>query len=540
MKRFAITTLITLTLGIGWSNETQSTLKVTEATVYLRGAKVTGNSQVKLTKGKNFVRIQDLPIDINVHTLNVKFPKNVDMMSITPQRQTFKPSDPHPDQDKLYKEKDAINNEMELLNIKIRTLQAEKGILDNNKQIVSHDKQTNVEQLKQLTEFYAKKALEIDTQIFQLNQQKGKLQQKVNDINTRLQEIKPMQKILGYDVVLELDSPVEQTAEIFLSYLVDNAGWIPSYDVRAQTLKKSVELTYKGKIYQNTGQDWNNIKLSVSSYRPNLNTQRPILHSMYVMEFQPEVYRPVPMSDAQGRVSNAYQTVEKKERDNYNAEEIAFAEPAAWIATNESHLSVIYELNKKHTIASSNESQHVLLDKRDIDAEYVYHSVPALTNEVHLLAKIKNWNELNLMGGEAFLFLGDNFVGKTVINSQYANDEFPIALGTDERIVVKRTRLQDESKTKKAGKDEIGIHRYEIVYKNNLTFEITLEILDQLPITQDDRIQITDGQYGNAEHNETSGALLWTYQVAAGKSGKFEFSYKITHPKGLKIMFKRK
>lgn len=539
MKRFAITALLTLTIGITWGNETQSILKVTEATVYLRGAKVTGVCQVKLTRGKNFVRIQDLPMDINLHTLNVKFPKNVDMMSITPKRQTFKPNNPHPDQDKLYKEKDAINNEMELLNIKIRTLQAEKSILDNNKQIVSHDKQTNVEQLKQLTEFFAKKALEIDTQIFQLNQQKGKLQQKLNDLNTHLQEIQPIQKILGYDVVLELDSPLEQTAEIFLSYLVDNAGWIPSYDVRAQTVKKAVELTYKGKIYQNTGQDWNNIKLSISSYRPNLNTQRPILHPMYVMEFQPEVYKPVPMSDAKGRVANAYQTINAKEIEDYR-DEVEMAEPAAWMATTESQLSVIYELNKKHSIASSNEAQHVLLDKRDIDAEYVYHVVPAITQEVHLLAKIKNWNTLNLMGGEAFLFLGDNFVGKTVINSQYANDEFPIALGTDERIVVKRTRLQDASKTKKVGKDEVGVHTYEIEYRNNLTFDITLEILDQLPITQDERILITEGSFGDAEHNTTSGALLWTFEVPAGRSGKFQFGYTLTHPKGLKIMFKRR
>ncbi len=540
MKRFTLTAVFALSLGWAWCNETLATIKVSEATVYLKGAKVTGSSQVKLNKGKNFVRIQDLPMDINVHTLNVKFPKNVDMMSITPQRQVFKASDPHPDQDKFNKEKDGFNNEIALIDIRIRTLQAEKGIIDNNKQIVAHDKLSNIEQLKQLTEFYAKKILEIDTQIFNLSQQKNKLQQKINDINTRLNELKPKQKTFGYDVVLELDSPLEQTAEITLSYLVDNAGWIPSYDVRAQTAKKAVELTYKGKIYQNTGQDWNNIKLSVSSYRPNLNTQRPILHAMYVMEFQPEVYRPVPMSDAQGRVSNTYQTISAKEVQSYNDSEIQFAEPAAWLATSESHLSAIYELNKKHSIASSNEAQHVLLDKRDVDADYVYHAVPAITQEVHLLAKIKNWNTLNLMGGEAFLFLGDNFVGKTVINSQYANDEFPIALGTDERIVVKRTRLQDESKTKKNGKDEIGVHSYEIVYKNNLSFDITLEILDQLPITQDERIQITDGSFGKAEHNATTGALLWTYQVAAGKSGKFTFGYTISHPKGLKIMFKRK
>jgi uncharacterized protein (TIGR02231 family) len=523
------------------AKEITKEVTVNQATVYLKGAKVTASTTINLSRGKNFVRLENLPRDLNPNTISVNLPKSVDMMSILPEFQTSKPLEADAEELRLLDEIKKNNRQVELLNLQIKTLNAEKAIIDNNKQIVAHDKATNVEQLEKLTAFYAKKVLEIENAVFGLNEKRQELLEKNKDINDKIQKRRPKNKTLGYDVVLELDTKTDQTAEITISYLVENAGWIPSYDIRAQTNKKAVEINYKGKIYQNTGQEWNNIKLSVSSYRPNLNTQRPILHPMYVMEFVEPQYRAVPASHANAHV-NSYQGLapsRAEEIDSKLALDDYLAEPATWNAVTDSPLSVIYELHRRHSIPSKAQPQHVLLDTKEVPADYVYHVVPSISCEVHLLAKVKNWNELNLMGGEAFLFLGDNFVGKSVINSNYANDELPIALGIDERIVVRRTRLADKSETKRKGDDEIGVHSYEITFKNNMGFDIVLEILDQLPVSLTPKIVISDGQYGDAEYNETTGALLWKRELAAGKSGKINFSYKITHAKGLRIQFKR-
>jgi uncharacterized protein (TIGR02231 family) len=524
------------------AKEITKEVTVNQATVYLKGAKVTASTTVNLTRGKNYVRLENLPRDLNPNTISVNLPKSVDMMSILPEFQTAKPFEADAEELRLLDEIKKNQRQIELLNLQIKTLNAEKAIIDNNKQIVAHDKATNVEQLEKLTAFYSKKVLEIENAIFSLNEKRQDLVDKNKDINEKIKNRRPKNKVLGYDVVLELDTKTDQAAEITISYLVENAGWVPSYDIRAKSDKKAVEINYKGKIYQNTGQEWNNIKLSVSSYRPNLNTQRPILHPMYVMEFKEPEYRNAPASSAAGFYSNSYQKLEA-DRDNFASDEeldAHLAEPATWHAVTDSPLSVIYELHRKHSIPSKPQPQHVLLDTKEVAADYVYHVVPSISCEVHLLAKVKNWNELNLMGGEAFLFLGDNFVGKSVINSNYSNNELPIALGTDERIVVRRTRLADKSETKKRGEEEIGVHTYEITYKNNMGFDIVLEILDQLPVSLTPKIVISEGQYGDAEYNETTGALLWKRELAAGKSGKINFSYKITHAKGLKIQFMRK
>lgn len=524
------------------AKEITKDVTVTQATVYLKGAKVTASTTINLVRGKNFVRLENLPRDLNPNTISINLPKTVDMMSVMPEMQSHKPFVADAEELLLHEEIKKNQRQIDLLNLQIKTLNAEKAIIDNNKQIVTHEKMTNVEQLEKLTAFYAKKVLEIENSLFTLNEKRQELLDKNKDINDKIIKRRPANKVLGYDVVLELDTKTDQAIEITISYLVENAGWIPSYDIRAKSDKKAVEINYKGKIYQNTGQEWNNIKLSVSSYRPNLNTQRPILHPMYVMEFVAPQYHEVPAAHANVQM-NSYQNVGAVRADDaYANEELdaQLAEPATWNAVTDSPLSVIYELHRKHSIPSKAEPQHVLLDNKEVPADYVYHVVPSISCEVHLLAKVKNWNELNLMGGEAFLFLGDNFVGKSIINSNYANDELPIALGTDERIVVRRTRLADKSETKKRGEEEIGVHAYEITYKNNMGFDIKLEILDQLPISMSPKITITEGLYEDAKYNETTGALLWTRELPAGKSGKITFSYKITHLKGLKIMFQRK
>ena len=540
MRRLLFAMSIVVIQFWGRAEEIKTSVTVKEATVYLKGAKVTASTKVKLSRGKNFVRLEDLPRDMNVATLSVQIPSGVDMMSIQPEMQKKKAAQPDAEELKLQEEITRNSKEIEKINIQIRTLNAEKGILESNKQIVPHEKATNVEQLEKLLVLYSKKLLEIDNAVFSLTEKRQGIQTKNQELNERIAKRRPAEKPLGYDVVLELDSQSEQSFEITVSYLVEEAGWVPSYDVRAQTNKKAVELTYKGKIYQNTGQAWNQVKLSVSSYRPNLNTQRPILHPMYVMEFVEPVYQARPMSE--GYTSNVYlsRDMENTKEETNAVLDKHLAEPATWNVVNDSPLSVIYELQRKHTIPSRREAQHVILDKREIQAEYVYHAVSVINSEVHLLAKIKNWNELNLMGGEAFLFLGDNFVGKTNINSQYATDELPIALGTDERIHVKRRRLQDQSETRKRGDDEVGVHTFEITFKNNLNFEITLEVLDQIPVSQSPKIVISDVAYGEAALTESSGALLWTQKVAPGGKGKLEFSYKITHPKGLRVMFQRR
>lgn len=542
MNKLITLSAILLVQFISQAKEYTAGVTVTEATVYLKGAKVVAITKITLVKGKNFIRLENLPREMNPNTISITVPKTIDLMSVSPELQTAKPYKAEFEDLRLLEQIKKNNRQIEVYNLQINMLTANKSKRNKKPTKKLHrklrrTKSSDVERLEKLTAQYAKKAMVIDNALNSLNEKKQELTNQNKALNDQLAQGRSVStKPLGYDVVLELDSKSDQSVELSLSYLVEQAGWIPSYSIYAKTDKKAVEIKYNGKIYQNTGQEWNNIKLSISSYKPNLNTQRPILHPMYVKENSQSIanYQTI-------QLSNSYQSTSLSPianvGENNGALDANLAEPATWNAVVDSPLSVIYELNRKHTIPSKIEPQHVLLDIREVPADYVYHAVPLVSNEVHLLAKVKDWNQLNLMGGEAFLFLADNYVGKTVINSRYSTNELPIAMGTEERITVQRTRMADQSDTKKIKDEESGIQSYEITYKSNMTFDITLEILDQLPLSLSNRIVVSEAKYEDAELAQSTGALLWKRELQAGKSGKILFSYKIAHDRGLSLRF---
>ena len=239
MKTTALMFALMISVFSMHAKEITKDVTVTQATVYLKGAKVIASTQMNLVSGKNFVRLENLPRDLNPNTISINLPKTVDMMSVMPEMQSNKPFVADAEELLLHDEIKKNQRQIDLLNLQIKTLNAEKAIIDNNKQIVTHEKMTNVEQLEKLTAFYAKKVLEIENSLFTLNEKRQEFLDKNKDINDKIIKRRPANKVLGYDVVLELDTKTDQAIEITISYLVENAGWIPSYDIRAKSDKKS-------------------------------------------------------------------------------------------------------------------------------------------------------------------------------------------------------------------------------------------------------------------------------------------------------------
>lgn len=522
------------------ANNFSTEVKVSEAVVYLKGAKVVATANISLKKGKNLVRLENLPRDLNSSTLNFQLPKSVDLLSVKPELQTRNQNVVAKEELRLLEEIKKNNRQIEFYNWQIKVLSNSKAKRNkkSTKKLNRKLGKTNsssVDKLIKLTDYYANKVVAFDEAVNRLNEKSKMLESQNKLLNEQVSKSRTVySKNLGLDILLELDSDLDQSFELNMSYLVEQAGWIPTYTLHAQSDKQAVEIKLSSKIYQNTGQDWNEIKLSVSSYRPNLTTQRPILHPMYIREFSH------PLTNFQTTsLTNSYQSLMPLSMDTEftGTLDSNLANEFTWNTVVESPLSVIYEMNRKQAIQSQMDAQHVLLDYREVAAEYVYHAVPFISNEVHLLVKIKNWNELNLMGGEAFLFLDDNYLGKTLINSSYSTNELPISLGTEERIMIRRIRMANQGEKHSKVAEESGVQSFQITYKNNLNFNIKLEILDQLPLSLSNRIVLSDRKYEDAIFAESTGALLWERELSAGESGKINFSFRVTHDKGMSISF---
>lgn len=68
-------------------------------------------------------------------------------------------------------------------------------------------------------------------------------------------------------------------AVLWLSYVTPSARWLPTYDIQLQPGKNQVELGFSGQVSQETGEDWNDVALMLSTAVPSLATQAPKLYT---------------------------------------------------------------------------------------------------------------------------------------------------------------------------------------------------------------------------------------------------------------------
>lgn len=505
-------------------------ISIKEVTVYMQGAQVYGTTPVNLQKGKNFIKLINLPNDLDERTYKISLDKSTTLLAITPQINQQKETTLSVSETLMDKDKKQLQRRIDLLNIEIKNLTGEQHIINDNLKININDKQTPQEQLVKLTEFYRKRMLEIDNRNFELNERKQTLQDSVSQIDQQLQLARNKKTLNKKELVLEILADREIQMPLGVSYVVSNAGWTPSYDLKASAIKQPLEMVYKGKIYQRTGQDWSNVKLYVSTFRPVASLSRPLLRPLYVTEQAGHnALNDVALdSKMSAEYTNSYQM---RAESKVAASEIPVA------SVSENQLNILYELKHSQTLYSQEKEQYVILDKKSIDASYKYHAVPKISNQVYLMAFISNWQQLNLVSGEANIFFEDNYVGKTLLQASYIKDAYPIALGTDDRIIIKRTRTADKTSTKSLTSGKWEKEEYRISIRNNTKNSVELEILDQLPLSENSKVTVKALQLADGELDEATGSVLWNRTFGSGQSGEINFSYEIKYPKDMQLRY---
>jgi uncharacterized protein (TIGR02231 family) len=332
------------------------------------------------------------------------------------------------------------------------------------------------------------------------------------------------------ELMLNVTSAGMKTIE--LTYFVSDCGWIPQYDIKADSKDKPVELIYKASVWQSTGIDWNHAEITLMTNQPVQDQNRPILSPTYVDIYQPAVfYRGNRSEVAEQRAVDAAQMSNMLE---VSAEKSSGSGTGAGygqtqIITTDINLS--YKIAGKQTIECNGKSKLLTIDTKKIPARFVYHAVPKLNEQVYLLAYVPNWHNLNLINGMASMYLQDVFIGNISINERFAGEEYPLSFGVDNRITIKRNKKQDLSSESKLSSDKREKITYEFMIRNNLSTNIEVEVLDQLPISKNKSIKVILEDKGTAEYTENTGLLKWLVPVDAGKTATFGFSYELRYPK---------
>lgn len=150
---------------------------------------------------------------------------------------------------------------------------------------------------------------------------------------------------------------------------------------------------------------------------------------------------------------------------------------------------------------------------------------------------MKDWDNLNLIEGEANVYFENSFVGSTYLDPSSLLDTLEISLGKDERIVVERKKLKDFEERRFFGSKTRESLSFEISIRNTKSESIEIIIQDQIPVSTDESIKVSHKELSGGELNEQTGMITWRLKLAANEVKKLRLNFEIEYPKGKRINF---
>jgi len=417
---------------------------------------------------------------------------------------------------------------------KKEVLTQEKSILMNNPLVKGNGGDT-IPELESTLAFFRVKLNDINAELlkirkkeYAINLKKQKMEKRLNELrtyNTRTNPPKNDNRPIPV-IVVNVSADQDVSGSLELCYLVNNAGWSPMYDLRATGTDKPVKLIYKADVWQNTGEEWDDVELKLSTITPRDSYIKPVLPVWYLNY---NIYNNYNMQ--QRKIVSGSLRSNAPEMTADNAEDYKAKDAAYFTSTIQTMTNVEYEIKLKYSIPSDGKTHSVAVLTKDIPTEYDHFSVPKMDKQVYLLARLSGWSDLDLLPANASIYYNGTYVGETVVNPATIQDTMDIAMGTDRSILVTRKKITEESKVRFVNEKALKTIEYEITIRNNKQGKVNLCLEDHIPISQQQDIKVKIIDDGGAAYSENTGMLTWDFDLGSKETKKIRFSYSVEYDK---------
>ena len=519
--------------------------QIQEVTLFSNQALVTREATVDVHKGLNEILIGVDAFRVDSDSVSAKVFGDGELYSVQLK--------------KIYL-KEAPQENIRALEEKLRALKASRKALEDSKAVLKNKEQflgslidfskTQVPQdIKTSfpkTEDLEKTMTFLGSHFEQIHKQRQTLNEKTESVDKEIQVVERELASLtrsrrkekkGIEVLF--NAKKDQQIKIEASYLVQNAFWQPVYKAAVPLDLKAVNLTMFSKVNQKTGEDWRDIDLAISNVIPLKGASLPELPSWIL-----DILRPVPRTAAfSGGVALRRKAAEPMAQDRMEApmalEEAVDEKEAQFVSAKrkELPLSFEYRMPRKLTIESKDKETMLPLFTKTLKGKFLYYAVPKRNPVSFLICKATVDKEL--LGGPMNVHFGTRFVGKTFIKEKKAGETFELNLGADREVKIKRKKIVDKVKETFFGKFErdtvVRTMAFRITAENLKDKALTMNILDNVPVSRTDRIKVEDVKIKpeptKRNYQDKEGVLLWSFDLKPKEVKEIDVSFVVSYPK---------
>ena len=545
MKRLLFTLLLIPFIGTAQKmNTVRLDVPISKVKLFPSSGEMFHQQDVKLVEGRNQLIFTGLSASADPQSIQFASNKEYRLISITTELD-FKTAEMQ--NLRIVKLKDSLellNDLVQLNKDELSASQTQLNFLNANQNIKGSNATLTVVQLKETIEYYKVKTLEVNKSISQLNKEKTELNKQLSQIKVRLSELNFNENQRSNQVIILVDVKTSSVATCKLTYLVGNCGWAAAYDLSAKDLNEKVNLKYKAKLFNNTGNDWNEVDLNLSTADPRLSATQPIMGPWYV-NAEPVYSR---SNYSKGAASNYVNTEEvsskSKKLMSKDLEEMEIVDYQQDNTVNYKQVEVEaftteFQIKDKFSCPSDGKPYSVDIKEVDLPATFTHFSIPKLDNGAFIMANIVNWQELDLISGPSSIYLDGAFIGNSEIDTRNVSDTISLSFGRDNKVIVLRKIKKEMSSRKVIGSSKRETFLYETTIRNNHSYVITVTVYDQLPLSKNDQISVSQEVISGGSVNALTGEVKWEITLQPGESKAFDFGYSVKYPKDMNVGLKQ-
>lgn len=625
--------------------------RIQSVTLYSSFAYVTKNLRTKIKAGSSEIYLGEIPGRVAERTVSVRFPDSSKKIKILGIRSKIRIERKARTKEiaSLLKRQETLNDQIELLSLEIQELIAEEKTIIKISPIIRNGSSPQEEIADpEFLSGFQKQYHEYLNQLSLMRQKKLEVLDRVREeglvVDARLDYLGRLEVKQKKEIYLEVETSEDTETSIEYKYLISGASWYPKYSLQLTDESKNGQLSWFALVRNDTGEDWEKVKLFFTASNPDLDIDLPIVREWRIRtqvsvedekqqeaqdysnediniaaakesgEYKKEevprkkskraaskadgyahntsaknVQAPIKQSRQilQDNYSNRQNSIKTEDnlnqlkndlanqQDNFNdgrydqanyygqealkkfsklsdfsRKELSSIETYTEELLRKGSLILSsqkvpgglipptllegfdyqYTSGISETIPSDRSFNKVFLKKKSFVLSPGYFTSPLSGSGAYLTVETSNSEGEPLLTGPMEVFSGNTLLGNTVLNTSKPGERIRMELGQDRDILVNRRETSFEQKEGMISSRTKIKYKVSIEVRNRKKRNVTLTLIDRIPYTVDDSVEIKFEFGKDIPIKNEEGILTYNIELPSGGKKIIEFEYSVGHP----------
>lgn len=634
--------------------------RIQSVVLYSSFAYVTRNLRAKIKAGSSEIYLGEIPDHVSERTISVRFPDSSKKIKIRGIRARIRVERKARTKEiaSLLKRQEALNDQIELLSSEIQELIEEEKAIVKISPVIKKDPapQEEIADPEFLSGFQ-KQYQEHLNQLSLIRQKKLETLDQVREeglvADARLDHLGRLEAKQKKEIFLETETSEDSETSIEYKYLIPGASWFPRYSLQLTDESRSGDLSWFALVRNDTGEDWDKVKLFFTASNPDLDIDLPLVREWriqtqssvedakqqayndneevaaayeardeapsagaarekkkeefkstgklskraasksdgYAQSNAPAKNAPAPMEQSrqiiQQNYSNRANSLRTEDNLNqlkndlanqqYNFNNGQYDQANYYGQEALKKFSKLSDFSRKElnsietytedllrkgslilssqkvpgglippsplegfdyqyvsgiseTIPSDRSLNKVFLKKKNLSLTPGYSTSPLAGPGAYLTVEASNSEGEPLLAGPMEVFSGNTLLGNTILSVSKPGEAIRMELGQDRDILVNRRETSFEQKEGVISSRTKIKYKVSIEVKNRKKRSAALTLIDRVPYTVDDSVEIKFDFGKDVPVKNEEGILTYKMELPSGGKRIIEFEYSVSHP----------